>query len=169
MVRPKTWFPLLIAGFAAQAGIAGGTPPDTRPTGIAPPTRIPDVLTDAPQPSGEPVAIATLPRDTRRAVAADAARRFGVQPSAVVLTRAEQVTWSDGSLGCPEPGQHYVQVLVPGYRLTARTAAGELVYHADTRGNVKTCTLKGRPPHESLKQRAPAEPVTAPRETRPDR
>ena len=31
------------------------------------------------------------------------------------LIRDEAVTWSDGSLGCPQPGEYYTQVLVPGY------------------------------------------------------
>ena len=79
-----------------------------------------------------------MPRDVRRAVVADAARRFKVPESAVVLTHAEQLTWSDGSLGCPEPGQFYTQMLVPGFRVVAKTSAGEL-YHTDARGNVKTC------------------------------
>ena len=33
---------------------------------------------------------------------------------------AEAVTWSDGSLGCPEPGMMYTQALVPGYRVQIR-------------------------------------------------
>ena len=56
--------------------------------------------------AGEPVTTAatSVPREVRRAVVADAARRFKVAESAVVLTQAEQVTWNDGSLGCPQPG-----------------------------------------------------------------
>jgi hypothetical protein len=105
--------------------------------------------------------VASLPRETRRAVAADAARRFKVAESAVVLTRAEQVTWSDGSLGCTEPGRMYTQALVPGYRLIAKTTGGELVYHTDQRGQVVTCTGDSRrPPHEELRGRPPVEPVT---------
>ena len=82
---------------------------------------------------------ASMPRAVRRAVVADAARRFKVAESAVVLARAEQVTWSDGSLGCPEPGRMYTQMLVPGFRVTATTTAGQMLYHTDTRGNVVTC------------------------------
>jgi len=72
---------------------------------------------------------------------ADAAKRFRVAEDSVVLASAEQVTWSDGSLGCPAPGQSYMQVLVPGYRVTAATAAGRMLYHTDMRGNVATCAL----------------------------
>jgi hypothetical protein len=137
--------------------------------GIAPPKRLPDMLESTPTPVGEPVAIASLPRATRRAVVADAARRFNVPESAVVLTRAEQVTWPDGSLNCPEPGRLYTQNLVPGYRLVAKTSEGELVYHADSRGNARTCSLYLKTPHEERRKPAPVEPETGPPPTTRDR
>jgi hypothetical protein len=77
----------------------------------------------------------------RRAVVADAARRFKVLNSAVVLTRAERVTWSDGSLGCPEPGRKYAQTAVAGFRLVAQTVEGQLLYHTDTLGGIANCDL----------------------------
>lgn len=122
------------AALAAQA-----REPQRLPEKIAPPSRIPQDVAETVQPKGNPVAIASLPRDVRRAVVADAARRFEVEESAVVLSGAEQVTWSDGSLGCPQPGMFYTQALVPGYRLTASTVEGKLLYHADMRGQAVTC------------------------------
>lgn len=119
-----------------------------RDTGIAPPRRIPDAAVVAPVstvPSGKPVATATVPRAVRLAVVADAARRFGVAESAVVLTGAEQVTWSDGSLGCAQPGGIYTQNLVPGYLIVAKTGEGNLAYHTDSRGLVMSCGASGRP------------------------
>ena len=125
---------------------AGGTPPNEVPkdvstsTGrISPPKRLPAPVEEAVQPAGEILNTASMPREVRRAVVADAAKRFRVAESAVVLTGAEQVTWGDGSLGCPQPGMAYTQALVPGYRVTAKTAAGQFVYHTDERGNVVTC------------------------------
>jgi hypothetical protein len=75
----------------------------------------------------------------RRAVVADAARRFAVDESAIVLTGAEQVTWGDGSLGCAERGRYYPQNPVTGYVIVAKAAAGELVYHTDARDQAKPC------------------------------
>lgn len=108
------------------------------PRGIAPPRRIPAVVTEA-QPRGAAVSAASIPKAVRRALVVDAARRFEVAESAVVLTQAEQVTWSDDSLGCPEPGHKYAQALVPGYRVTAATTAGHLRYHTDLQGNLAIC------------------------------
>ena len=113
---------------------------------IAPPKRIPDAPTpgnriEITPPAGETVSTASMPRAVRRAVVADAARRFQVSEDAVVLASAEQVTWSDGALGCPKPGLTYTQMLVQGYRVTATTTAGRMLYHTDARGNVVTCGL----------------------------
>lgn len=134
--RRLAWFlaaslPLAVAAMAAE--------PTQSPRRIAPPQRIPDPVVRAAQPAGTPVATANIPREVRRAVVADAARRFEVAESAVVLSAAEQVTWSDGSLGCPQPGMSYTQALVPGFRLVASTSAGRMLYHTDSRGQVVTC------------------------------
>jgi hypothetical protein len=77
-------------------------------------------------------------------VVADAARRFRVAESGVVLSHAEQVTWNDGSLGCPQPGQLYTQMLVDGYRIVAITNAGRMEYHTDAQGSV-VVTCGGAP------------------------
>lgn len=131
--------------------------------GEAPPRRIPAPVSRSSVPPGETVPIASVPARVRRAVVADAARRFQIAESAVVLARAEQVTWSDGSLGCPQPGRMYTQALVPGYRLVAKSAQGEFLYHADSHGNVMTCgPAPGETPREAFKKSKPVQPGTQP-------
>lgn len=131
---------LVLASLAACA--ASGE--EKRATPRAPPTRIPaPPLND--QPPGQPVSTAAIPIEIRRAVVADAAKRFKVAESAVVLTRAEQVTWPNGALGCPEPGTVYTQALVPGFRVVARTAEGELLYHTDARSQTRNCRVHEGP------------------------
>jgi len=148
---------ILLSGFlvAVSVAFAGGEPPRT---GIAPPTRIP--MPTAPTPAGEPVATASVPREVRRAVVADAARRFKVIESSVVITAAERLNWNDGSLGCPEPGMNYSQALVPGYRIIAKTVEGSLTYHTDTNGHALTCATP-------LHQGEHGGPNTAPKPVEP--
>jgi hypothetical protein len=74
-----------------------------------------------------------------RASRADAARRTGVAAESLALISAEGVTWSDGSLGCPQPGMMYTQALVPGYRIRLRGPTGEMDYHASARGALVLC------------------------------
>jgi hypothetical protein len=159
---------LLVFGlFAATAACAGDGKSGER--GVAPPTRIPDPVEAVVAPTGQQVSTTVIPREVRHAVVADAAKRFNVAESAVVLVRAEQVTWPDGSLGCPQPGRMYTQMLVEGFRLAAKTAEGELTYHTDGRGNVVTCAsgMAGQRPVDAA--RKGVEPRTGPPPQTPDR
>jgi len=137
--------------------------------GIAPPTRIPDPVEAVVMPAGQPVSTTAIPREVRHAVVADAAKRFNVAESAVVLSRAEQVTWPDGSLGCPQPGRMYTQMLVEGFRVAAKTTEGELTYHTDRRGNVVSCAgaMAGKRPVDAVREGV--EPRTGPPPQTPDR
>lgn len=60
---------------------------------------------------------------------ADAAGVAGVSEDAVTVLVAEAVTWSDGSLGCPEPGMAYTQALVDGYRIELEVGGESVAYH----------------------------------------
>jgi hypothetical protein len=74
-----------------------------------------------------------------QAARADAARRTGQPAAAFELISAESVTWSDGSLGCPQPDVLYTQALVPGYRIVLRGPSEEMDYHASARGALVLC------------------------------
>jgi hypothetical protein len=167
MIKARDW--CLLAGALSLCLLAHAQDSTLPPRQIAPPKRIPEVVPgatlDNAQLAGAPVTTASMPGAVRRAVVADAARRFQVTEDAVVLASAEQVTWGDGSLGCPEPGRSYTQNLVPGFRVTATTVAGRMLYHADMRGNVVTCGFPVRPSQKSADERARgtgSEPRTQP-------
>jgi hypothetical protein len=69
----------------------------------------------------------------------DAARRTGLERTELEILSADAVTWSDGSLGCPQPGMMYTQALVPGFRIRIRAGAETLDYHAGRRGAPTFC------------------------------
>jgi hypothetical protein len=60
----------------------------------------------------------------------DLAERLGVEEASIETLRVGQVEWSDGSLGCPEPGKAYTEAVEPGYRVVLR--AGEQTYEYHT-------------------------------------
>jgi hypothetical protein len=134
---------LLMFALCMALATRAAPPADSTPAGraIAPPPHIPYQRAISDGPAGTPVATSAMPRELRRAVVADAAKRFNVPASAVVLTRAERVTWPDASLGCAEPGRRYAQVLVAGFRVIASTSAGELLYHTDSARGLANCAL----------------------------
>jgi hypothetical protein len=59
----------------------------------------------------------------------DLATRLGVSETDIELISIEEVTWSDGSLGCPEPGKSYTQALVEGHRIVLGHEEKVYVYH----------------------------------------
>ena len=71
----------------------------------------------------------------------------GLDPDALVVTRAESVTWNDGALGCPEPGMFYTQALVDGYWIVVEAGDQSLDYRAQGNGYFRLCAGRaGRAP-----------------------
>lgn len=69
----------------------------------------------------------------------DLSERLGITVGEIELVgEVEVVTWRDTSLGCPEPGKMYAQVLTPGYKFTLKTGDNFYVYHTG-RGVVRLC------------------------------
>ncbi len=118
--------PLLIAACAATDDPGSSNSPSSPP----PPT---------PSPSTAPLNNGQVPLELFNAIVADAAAKAGVEPAMFIVIAASAVTWSDGSLGCPEPGMFYTQALVPGYRVILEAAGTEYDYHASQRGNFSLC------------------------------
>ena len=80
------------------------------------------------------------------AIVEDAAGRADVDASAITVVEAAAVTWSDGSLGCPEPGMMYTQALVDGYRVVLEADGTQYDYHASQR-NFSLCPPdRAKPP-----------------------
>ncbi len=100
----------------SACGSEEGTPPDAGPTP-------PDGAIDATL-----VSLDLLPDEIAAAIA-DAAERSGAPEAEIAVAGALQVTWADGSLGCPEPDTMYTQALVAGYQLTLEIAGERVVYH----------------------------------------
>ncbi len=63
----------------------------------------------------------------------DLSARTGVPVDQIQVVSVEPVTWPDASLGCPQPGMMYAQVLTPGLRI--RLQANGQVYEYHTGGN----------------------------------
>jgi hypothetical protein len=89
--------------------------------------------------SGPTVPSGDVPAAMLEQVIADAASGAGVDPSGVEVISAEAVTWPDGSLGCPQPGQVYTQALVPGYRVILDVDGEDMSFHASEDGNFTFC------------------------------
>jgi hypothetical protein len=69
----------------------------------------------------------------------DAAIRLGVDASALSVTAIEAMEWPDASLGCPEDGGVYAQVVSPGYQITVTDGSDSLEYHTGVNDAFVSC------------------------------
>jgi hypothetical protein len=67
------------------------------------------------------------------------ARDLGLATSDVTVVAVEEATWNDSSLGCPRPGQSYLQVITPGYTVTLEAQGQRYEYHTDRNRRVVRC------------------------------
>ncbi len=74
------------------------------------------------------------------AALADAANHLSVSRDALRVDRVEAREWPDSSLGCPQPGQLYSQVVTPGYVVVIAADAHQLEYHTDSRSSATLCS-----------------------------
>jgi hypothetical protein len=73
------------------------------------------------------------------AALAQAAAYLGMRPVDLRVEQVEPRQWPDSSLGCPQPGLMYSQVVTPGYLIVIGGGGKMLEYHSDARGTVVLC------------------------------
>jgi hypothetical protein len=61
---------------------------------------------------------------------ADLARRLSIDVAAIDLLEVREVVWPDASLGCPQPGMAYIQVLQDGTLIRLAAEGAEYAYHS---------------------------------------
>ncbi|HEY3079096.1 MAG TPA: hypothetical protein VGM69_04250 [Chloroflexota bacterium] len=83
---------------------------------------------------------APMSEDQIKQIAQDAlARALNVPAGQVAVERVESVEWNDASLGCPQPGMMYAQVITPGFRVIANVNGQRKEVHADRAGHAVVC------------------------------
>jgi hypothetical protein len=73
----------------------------------------------------------------------DLAERANVSRDKITVLSVKAVEWPDASLGCPEPGKMYAQVITPGYEIVLQAGGQEYTYH--TGGNNFVLCENGEP------------------------
>lgn len=77
-----------------------------------------------------------VPEAVMTAVVADLSAKTGQDATTATVTKAESVTWPDGSLGCPQPGIMYTQMVQPGYRVVLELDGKSYDYRVAGEGTV---------------------------------
>ena len=88
----------------------------------------------------------------------DLAQRLNVPPETIQLVKFEAVTWSDGGLGCPDPGMSYIQVPVDGALIVLQQGDNLYEYHSGGRRPPFLC----EPGRSTYKDTNPGLEITLP-------
>jgi hypothetical protein len=73
------------------------------------------------------------------AAVADASAHLGISSDQLHIDQVEARQWPDSSLGCPQAGQMYSQIVTPGYLIVVTGGGKRLEYHTDARSRVVLC------------------------------
>ena len=110
----------------------------------------PGPVSDDPQPS--PSQTTSAPAALVDRLRADLSRRTGVAAADILIVSARAMQWNDGSLGCPQPGMAYFQMIVDGYWVILEAQGRQYDYRTGQGGAFMLC------------ERPPATPGGRPRE-----
>lgn len=116
------------------------------------------------QKGGEAMSSVEIPAGAEEIIAlakAHLADRIGVSISEITVSKVEEVEWRNSSLGCPQPGMMYLQVITPGFRVILEAGGVEYEYHSDKGRHVIPCqAVKAkRPLSAAATPYAPKSPV----------
>jgi len=90
-------------------------------------------------------------RRAARSAIEDLAKRLGIKPEEIAVVRAEEVDWPDGSVGCPQPGMRYKQMLVNGTFVQLKVGDRLYNYHGSGSRAPTLCISKDEVLPEDLK------------------
>ncbi len=132
---------LLAALLTASLAACGGN--DEEKAAAATATSPPAARSDTPAPqvnTPAPTANETAPTGIETAARKVLADELGVDEGDFRLDSSEEMGWSDTSLGCPQEGMAYAQVITPGYKLIFDLAGTSYAVHTNIDGtNAVVC------------------------------
>lgn len=81
-----------------------------------------------------------VPKAVMNRILDDVAQASGIARDEIVLERAEEATWGDTSLGCPQPNMGYMQRIVSGFWVVLHAGQQEYDYRVDHNLRHHRCT-----------------------------
>jgi len=122
---------------------------ETGGTGTGVPTPEPQrekaTMTPVPTPAATEVELQAGAEQIIQLAQKDLAQRLSLAPEAIRLVSVKAMEWSDASLGCPQPGMMYAQVITPGFRAVLEAEGQTYEYHTDAGRSVVLCGTDGLP------------------------
>jgi hypothetical protein len=119
---------MVVAGCGTAGASASPSAADSAPPASAPGS--------APVPSS---AGSGLPAGAWEAILADLETRIGVDVSSATIVSVEDATWPDGAMGCPKPGEMYIQAIVEGQVVIVAFDGNQYDFRVSDQGVIRFC------------------------------
>lgn len=116
----------------------------SKPDGLRPTHTLPGGLETVETPTSPPLS-GEVPQDILDEIVSDIVERSGSARGDIQVIRAEAVVWNDGALGCPLPGEAYIQILIDGFWVVLKVEGIEYDYRVTDQGSFKLCEGEGIP------------------------
>ena len=137
---------LTVGLLAACAELPEPRQPATEvPEPISIPMPSPTLPPAAPSPSAPPSYNWGAAQEAVTAVRADVVQRTGVPAENLVFAEVSSREWNDSSLGCPQPGFQYLQVITSGWVIVVEAGGESFEYHTNQSGSAVVLCQKGSP------------------------
>jgi len=128
------------AAAAALMLVAGGCGQSDDPSGAGSPSAAEPEESVNESPTPDPGSGGSgQPRGSAADAVADLSQRLGTEQGQIDVVSVEEVTWRDGSMGCPRPGMMYPQVLTNGTRVVLEYDGKRYEYHSGGRRSAFLC------------------------------
>lgn len=75
----------------------------------------------------------------------DLAQRLSISTTQINLVESMEVEWSDSSLGCPQQGVYYLQVITPGYLIRLQALDKVFEFHTNKGDQIIYCVNPSAP------------------------
>lgn len=144
---------LLLASACADPGTVEPSPDTgTAASGAAPTTTTPGrtTMTEPPDQPNDPTSGGEIGNDVLDLAIEEArlalADELGIDPDDIDVETAEEVTWPDTSLGCPQPGKSYAQQRTEGTHVVLKAKGAAYSYHGVAGGVPVVCDTPQIPP-----------------------
>jgi hypothetical protein len=89
--------------------------------------------------AGQPAKAAPGSETAVAAAIANLSKQTGLPTDQINIDSVTAMEWPDSSLGCPQEGMMYAQVITPGYLIGLSAQGKTYEYHTDQKTNVILC------------------------------
>lgn len=119
--------PLPVKNTALPAVSFSQTPPPVQEEGI-------DMLNEGPTPGPQAQKMIRLAKESL-------AKKFKFNEDQIHVASIQAMDWPDASIGCPQAGMVYAEVVTPGYQILFEANGQSYSYHTDTENKVVLCHI----------------------------